>query len=67
MTRRRGKGTFVRSRYPRASGAGDTATLLGSIGEASVRAELTALLEDPNPDVAELAAEALEEIEERAG
>lgn len=50
-----------------ASLRGDTATLLGSIGERSATAALKALLDDPNPDVAELASEALEEIEERRG
>jgi len=44
---------------------GDTATLLGTIGLPSASTALKALLEDPNPDVAEIAAEALEEIEER--
>jgi alkyl hydroperoxide reductase subunit AhpF len=44
---------------------GDTATLLGTIGLRSATAALKALLEDPNPDVAEIASEALEEIEER--
>jgi glutaredoxin len=45
---------------------GDTADLLGKIGHGAARDALTALLEDPNPDVAEIAGEALEEIDDRA-
>jgi hypothetical protein len=41
---------------------GDTADLLGKIGHRAATEALKALLEDPNPDVAEIASEALEEI-----
>ena len=44
---------------------GDTADLLGRIGHPSARPGLLALLEDPNPVVAEIAEEALGEL--RAG
>ncbi len=44
---------------------GDTADLLGRIGHRSARDSLRTLLEDPNPDVAEIASEALEEIDVR--
>jgi alkyl hydroperoxide reductase subunit AhpF len=44
---------------------GDTADLLGRIGRRAATDALTALLEDANPDVAEIAAEALEEIDAR--
>jgi alkyl hydroperoxide reductase subunit AhpF len=44
---------------------GDTADLLGRIGRRAATDALAALLEDPNPDVAEIAAEALEEIDAR--
>jgi hypothetical protein len=44
---------------------GDTADLLGQIGHSAAAAALEALLTDPNPDVAEVAADALEEIRER--
>jgi len=44
---------------------GDTADLLGRIGHRDAADALKPLLEDPNPDVAEIAAEALEEIEDR--
>jgi HEAT repeat protein len=44
---------------------GDTADLLGRIGHRAARDRLRTLLEDPNPDVAEIASEALEEIEAR--
>jgi hypothetical protein len=44
---------------------GDTADLLGRIGHRAARDPLRTLLEDPNPDVAEIASEALEEIEAR--
>jgi hypothetical protein len=44
---------------------GDTADLLGRIGHRAARDPLRALLEDPNPHVAEIACEALEEIESR--
>jgi hypothetical protein len=44
---------------------GDTADLLGRIGHRAAKDALRALLEDPNPDVAEIASEALEEIGER--
>jgi hypothetical protein len=41
---------------------GDTADLLAAIGHPAAREALEALLQDPNPDVAEAAADALEEI-----
>lgn len=41
---------------------GDTADLLGRIGHPAARAQLTRLLEDPNPDVAEIAAEAIGQL-----
>ena len=41
---------------------GDTADLLGRIGHPAATEGLRALLDHPNPDVAEIAAEALEEI-----
>jgi hypothetical protein len=44
---------------------GDTADLLGKIGHRDAADALKPLLEDPNPDVAEIAAEALEEIDGR--
>ena len=44
---------------------GDTADLLGRIGHRAAAEALQALLDDPNPDVAEIASEALEEIEDR--
>lgn len=44
---------------------GDTADLLGRIGHRAARDRLRTLLEDPNPDVAEIASEALEEIDLR--
>jgi hypothetical protein len=44
---------------------GDTADLLGKIGLRDAADALKSLLEDPNPDVAEIAAEALEEIDDR--
>jgi alkyl hydroperoxide reductase subunit AhpF len=44
---------------------GDTADLLGRIGHRAARDALQALLDDPHPDVAEIASEALEEIDER--
>ncbi len=44
---------------------GDTADLLGRIGHLSALPALTALLEDPIEDVAEIAAEAIEEITRR--
>jgi HEAT repeat protein len=44
---------------------GDTADLLGRIGHRTARDPLRMLLEDPNPDVAEIASEALEEIDIR--
>jgi hypothetical protein len=43
---------------------GDTADLLGQIGHASALDGLRALLDDPNPDVVEVAEEAIEAIEE---
>ena len=46
---------------------GDTADLLGRIGHRAATDGLRALLDDPNPDVAEIASEALEEIETRDG
>jgi hypothetical protein len=46
---------------------GDTADLLGRIGHRAASEALRTLLEDPNPDVAEIASEALEEIEVRDG
>ena len=42
---------------------GDTADLLGQIGHPSAKEALEALLNDPNPDVAEIAQDALEEIQ----
>lgn len=44
---------------------GDTADLLGAIAHPSAREALEALRHDPNPDVAEAAADALEEIDLR--
>jgi glutaredoxin len=44
---------------------GDTADLLGRIGHRAATDALRTLLEDPNPHVAEIASEALEEIEVR--
>ena len=44
---------------------GDTADLLGKIGHRAATDALSALLEDPNPDVAEIASEALGEIDDR--
>jgi HEAT repeat protein len=41
---------------------GDTADLLGQIGHPSAREALKSLLKDPNPDVAEIAKEALEAL-----
>ncbi len=41
---------------------GDTADLLGKIGHPHARGALQALLSDPNPDVAEIAEEALEAL-----
>jgi alkyl hydroperoxide reductase subunit AhpF len=48
-----------------ASFRGDTADLLGKIGNPLARKKLEALQNDPNPDVAEIAAEALDGIRER--
>ncbi|MFC1706724.1 thioredoxin family protein [Planctomycetota bacterium] len=45
---------------------GDTADLLGRIGHPSAADPLRALLEDANPDVAEIAEDALGEIQERS-
>jgi HEAT repeat protein len=42
---------------------GDTADLLGRIGLSLAVDSLKALLKDPNPDVAEIAEEAIEEIQ----
>ncbi len=47
-----------------ASLRGDTVDLLGRIGLSSTCGAIEALLNDPNPDVAEIAAEVLEELEE---
>ncbi len=44
---------------------GDTADLLGRIGDPAVIEALEKLKDDPNPDVAEIAEEAIEEIRER--
>ena len=44
---------------------GDTADLLGRIGHPAAADALRALVDDPNRDVAEIAAEALEEIDAR--
>jgi thioredoxin-like negative regulator of GroEL len=41
---------------------GDTADLLGQIGDIRAQPALQALLSDPNPDVAEIAAEALDKV-----
>ena len=46
---------------------GDTADLLGQIGLESAIPHLENLLKDPNPDVAEIAVEAIEAIGDRAG
>jgi hypothetical protein len=46
---------------------GDTADLLGRIGHRAASDPLRTLLDDPNPDVAEIASEALAEIEARDG
>lgn len=46
---------------------GDTADLLGRIGHTSAKEALGDLRGDSNPDVAEIASEALEEIEDRGG
>jgi hypothetical protein len=45
---------------------GDTADLLGRVGHPGAKAELTRLLDDPNPDVAEIAADALEQLREES-
>lgn len=45
---------------------GDSADLLGRIGHPSALPDLERLRGDPNPDVAEIAAEAVEEIGERS-
>ena len=45
---------------------GDTADLLGRIAHPSALEGLAALCGDPNPDVAEIATEAIEEIRDRA-
>ena len=42
---------------------GDTADLLGQIGHPGARKPLQALLHDPNPDIVEIAEEALEGLE----
>jgi glutaredoxin len=44
---------------------GDTADLLGRIGHPAAKDALESLQRDPNPDVAEIASEALEEIGDR--
>jgi hypothetical protein len=44
---------------------GDTADLLGRIGHPSAKGKLEPLSSDPNPDVAEIAEEALDEIKAR--
>jgi HEAT repeat protein len=41
---------------------GDTADLLGQIGDGRAVEALEALRSDPNPDVAEVAADAIEQI-----
>ncbi len=46
---------------------GDTADLLGRIGHGASSTPIEALLEHPNADVAEIAADALEEIKSRGG
>lgn len=46
---------------------GDTADLLGQIGHLDAAGPLKGLLDDPNPDVAEIAEEALDSIMERNG
>ncbi len=46
---------------------GDTADLLGQIGHLDAAGSLKPLLDDPNPDVAEIAEEALDAIMERNG
>ncbi len=45
---------------------GDTADLLGRIGHPSAVRELEKLLDDANPDVSEMAADALDEIREKS-
>jgi len=45
---------------------GDTADLIGRIGHPVATDELRAMLDDPNPDVAEIASEALEQIRHRS-
>ena len=62
---------LAQGRYDRATvfdddpAASDTADLLGRNGHRAATDALRALLDDPNPDVAEIASEALEEIEAR--
>jgi len=46
---------------------GDLAALLGTIGQPEALPGLERLLQDPNPDVAEAAEDAIEEIREKAG
>lgn len=45
---------------------GDTADLLGQVGHEDAVEALGKLLDDPNPDVAEIAADALEDIRSRS-
>jgi hypothetical protein len=53
-------------RHEDAALRGDTADLLGKIGHRAAADALRALLDDPSRDVAEIASEALEEIDERS-
>jgi len=52
-------------RHEDAALRGDTADLLGKIGHRAAADALRALVDDPSRDVAEIASEALEEIDER--
>jgi len=45
---------------------GDTADLLGQVGHPDAADALKALLDDPNPDVAEIAADALDDLRTRS-
>jgi HEAT repeat protein len=45
---------------------GDTADLIGRIGHPVATNALRTLLDDPNPDVAEIASEALEQVRHRS-
>ncbi len=60
-----GPGLFPLLRSEDAAMRGDTVDLLSQIGLKSAIKEIEKLLNDPNPDVAEIAEEALEEIKSR--